>query len=417
MGIFITIDNFHPDTNRWPNGAYEMASRSQHSPAKRKRTPSAVASQSSAPSSQLPPDAINPHSRSPAEIVQFSLAGLKDTDQDPSLKIPNFPHRSQTSQRNARSPGGPLAEPNIEDGSPGKPRTIGQREKQLHLLIQSIHHFLDQGNVERASRAYGIVLQLQPHGTPIDVRHNDLWAIGAEILMRKGETPIQVETEDEGTVQRPRRQRRWGSAKNMPKVKAYFESLIQQHPWTRIRPQSICAVDYYAAMLSCEIYNAHAEHVLGLEALYDHLAQWEEDMKLEGEAIDDLESAREERHLEMKDDLRIKTLRAVEDIQHRLRELTKDEPYKRRGIFFQLYATASLYISDLVVPVLPTAQASLAEERRAAEKEEAQKAMDLYETLESNADPRIMAAMGLDRISHGSPLVPMYSSLPIREAG
>ncbi|KAG9257545.1 uncharacterized protein F5Z01DRAFT_395279 [Emericellopsis atlantica] len=392
-----------------------MASRSQHSPAKRKRTPTAVAHQSSAPSSQLPSDAINPYSRSPAEIVQFSLAGLKDTDQDPSLNIPNFPHRSQISQRIARS--SRAAESNIEDGPLGKPRTIGQREKQVHLLIQSIHHFLDQGNVERASRAYGIVLQLQPHGTPIDVRHNDLWAIGAEILMREGETPVQVETEDEGTVQRPRRQRRWGSARNMPKVKAYFESLIQQYPWMRIRPQAICAVDFYAAMLSCEIYNVHAEHVLGLEALYDHLAQWEEDMKLEGEAIDDLESAREERHLEMKDDLRIKTLRAVEDIQHRLRELTKDEPYKRRGIFFQLYATASLYISDLVEPVLPTAQANLVEERRAAEKEEAQKAMDVYTTLESNADPHIMAAMGLDRISHGSPLVPMYSSLPIREAG
>ncbi|KAI6781777.1 RNA polymerase I specific initiation factor [Emericellopsis cladophorae] len=392
-----------------------MASRSQHSPTKRKRTLSAVASQSLAPLDRLPADAINPYSRSPAEIVQFSLAGLKDTDQDPSLKIPNFPHRSQISQRIARPP--QQVEPNIEDGPPGKPRTIGQREKQLHLLIQSIHHFLDQGDVERASRAYGIVLQLQPHGTPIDVRHNDLWAIGAEILMREGETPVQVETEDEGTVQRPRRQRRWGSARNMPKVKAYFESLIQQHPWTRVRPQAICAVDFYAAMLSCEIYNVHAEHVLGLEALYDHLAQWEEDMKLEGEAIDDLESAREERHLDMKDDLRIKTLSAVEDIQHRLRELTKDEPYKRRGIFFQLYATASLYISDLVVPVQPTAQAGLVEERRAAEKEEAQKAMDLYATLESNADPHIMAAMGLDRTSHGSPLVPMYSSLPIREAG
>ncbi|CAK7202408.1 hypothetical protein SEUCBS139899_005131 [Sporothrix eucalyptigena] len=120
----------------------------------------------------------------------------------------------------------------------------------------------------RAKRAFGLLLRTEVKGKPLDLRRNYLWAMGAEILMREGED------EDEkaglgGKRGQRDRLRRWGSAANLPRVRAFYEDLIQQHPYNRLWPRSVSALTFWPAMAGTELYNIHAEAKLAMERLND----------------------------------------------------------------------------------------------------------------------------------------------------
>jgi hypothetical protein len=293
--------------------------------------------------SSLPPDSINPLSRSQRQLKQFAVAGLGETDPDPAASVPFFPHRGVRS--------GPLLAPPEEQEEDGekKRRTLGnsQVDKHVQTLLESIYHFLDSGHVAKAARAYGLILQLQPNGRPIDIRRHHLWAIGAEILMREGE----IAPGDEGNEDRPtdpaRRRQRWGSAANMGKVKAYFETLIQQHPYDHRRPNAISAIDFWLALLRCEIYNVQAEHHIALQSLkeedYDEPPNFDMDM-------DDPEAfaaMMEERGAAAREEVREQAFLATREIAYRLSRLMQDQPYSGHAQLRELLVTVSSYMEGL----------------------------------------------------------------------
>lgn len=297
--------------------------------------------------SSLPPDSINPLSRSQRQLKQFAVAGLGEADPDPAASVPFFPHRALRS--------GPLLAPTEEqeeeeeDGEK-KRRASGnsQVEKHVRTLLESIYHFLDGGHVARAARAYGLILQMQPNGQPIDIRRHHLWAIGAEILMREGE----IAPGDEGNEETPpdpaRRRQRWGSAANMGKVKAYFETLIQQHPYDHRRPNAISATDFWLALLRCEIYNVQAEHRIALLNLkgedYDEPPDFDIDMDDDPEAF---AAMMEARGATAREEVREQAFLATREIAYRLSRLMQDQPYSGHAQFRELLVTVSSYMEGL----------------------------------------------------------------------
>ena len=403
-----------------------MAGEKQGKSNKRKRlSPETPVVDSSRPS-HLPPDSINPFSRSPGQLLQFSIAGLDDIDEDPSLKISDFPHRGLNHGLAGRTVEleSEVEQETPHQGSEHKLRSVTLRERQLSVLLQSIHQFLDQGGVSKASRAYGLILQIQPHGKPIDIRHHGLWAIGAEILMRHGEESVSETVRrgaDDARGNKPAIPARWGHAANMNKVKAYFETLIQQYPYDYRMPQKISALDFWLAMLSCEIYNAHAEHVISLNRLKGESQDWDEDM--DGTVGDDDEmlgspqERREARLSELKDEVRKKTLVAMRDISSRMDNVAHIQPFPKSHNFFKLRATASLYLADLVVPVAPASE--LAEQegqvRRHNEQETARVALEKVLELGGHLDRTAMVFLGVGDEELNSPSEPIFSSLPIRQ--
>ncbi|CAK7231475.1 hypothetical protein SBRCBS47491_007942 [Sporothrix bragantina] len=122
----------------------------------------------------------------------------------------------------------------------------------------------------RAKRAFGLLLRTEVKGKPVDLRRNYLWAMGAELLMREGEGEGEGSRESGNNVGKAAQAnfpRRWGSAANIARVRAFYEDLIQQHPYNRLWPRSVSALTFWPAMAGTEFYNIHAEAKLAMEQL------------------------------------------------------------------------------------------------------------------------------------------------------
>ncbi|EEU34386.1 uncharacterized protein NECHADRAFT_50250 [Fusarium vanettenii 77-13-4] len=372
--------------------------------------------------SHLPHDSINPHSHTPGIVAQFAIAGLSETDLDPAQQIPDFPHRGldRKSVGRIEIEPEPEEEPDTdadEDAAPTKKKTT-QRRRGGHfdVLLQSIHHFLDQGEIEKASRAYGVLLQLRPTGGPVDLRHHSLWAIGAEILMRQGEQTSSGDDKPED--EKKALPKRWGRAANMNKVKVYFDTLIQQHPYDYKHPQSISALDFWLALLSCEIHNTHTEHVLALERLARDADQDSRRGSFghdDSFGSDDTEN-QEVRLAQRKEELRLQALGAMKDVTKRMDELMQDMPYSRNQHYLRLRAMASLYIADLVLPTGPTSAARFqqAQRTRQMEQKTARDELQKIITHGGELDEAAMAVLNPSEDSEEDTSIPLYSSLPIR---
>ncbi|KAK5998189.1 hypothetical protein PT974_00561 [Cladobotryum mycophilum] len=387
-------------------------------------------------------------SQSSHKTAQLELAGLSDADDDPTLTARDFPHRgfSRIQSEEEENPEG-------DKEHHRKPRLReNDRKGHLDVLLRATEQFLDQGEIEKAARAYGLVLQLRPRSQPIDIRLYNLWAIGAEILMRQGEEQQQQlrasigkdETSDyytEKNINRPQRKptRRWGAAANMGKVKAYFETLVRQYPFDPKFPNKISAVDFWLAMLSCEVYNVHAEYVVGLTLLDEQEDEREDDYIPDDDGVmvedkfgyegsgfgDDAdfklhEMPRQSSLQKRRDDLRKLALETMRDIIQRLEKLMEEAPYSKHGHFIRLRATSSLFAADLCVPTSYASPTQLreAETRRGLEQQAAMNAIrELANTRNdtSSIADAVFDSYLLKKEHVGNPPTNLYASLPIRE--
>ncbi|PTD12316.1 hypothetical protein FCULG_00004703 [Fusarium culmorum] len=364
--------------------------------------------------SSLPTGSINPLSHSPGVVAQFAIAGLSETDEDPSQRIRDFPHRGLAENGASAVEVESDEDPETEGDEAARPKskknTSRKRGGHFDVLLQSTHHFIDQGEIEKAARTYGLLLQLRPSGLPVDVRHHDIWAIGAEILMREGEGSAREREANENTSTPTKR---WGRAANMSKVRAYFDTLIQQHPYDYKTPNIVSAFDFWIAMFSCEIYNTHAEHTLALE----RLNSGEEDHRRESFGHDDSFGSDDTESSEKKEELRLQALSSMQDITKRMDVLIQDMPYSRNQQYLRLRAMASLYIADLVVPVGPVSmlQTQQGQQARLMEQDRARKSLMRIVTYGGELDNAALRVLNPSDNSEGDTSLSLYASLPIRE--
>ncbi|EXA43519.1 hypothetical protein FOQG_06350 [Fusarium oxysporum f. sp. raphani 54005] len=370
--------------------------------------------------SSLPQSSINPLSHSPGVVAQFAIAGLSETEENPSRRIRDFPHRGISSNEAFSIEAESDEDPETEGDEAARPKskksTSRKRGGHFDVLLQSIHYFLDRGEIAKASRAYGLILQLRPSGLPIDIRHHDLWAIGAEILMREGEETLQ---QDESSHEnQPKSTKRWGRAANMNKVKAYFDTLIQQHPYDYKTPKVVSALDFWIALFSCEIYNTHTEHILALDRLESEIDEdprresFGNDESIASGETDSVETGR----LHKKYELRVQALSIMKDITKRMDVLMQDMPYSRNQHYLRLRAMASFYIADLILPISPVSQfqAEEGQKARLMEQESARNHLERIITYGGELDKAAWDALNPSGDVEEDTSIPLYSSLPIR---
>lgn len=281
---------------------------------------------------------INPLSHSPDTLRQLAVAGLSPEDELPSLLHPGFPHKPlppatssrkrRSAQSQSQSQSQTQAHGNGELDSDGRDAGVGSRQSEqggrhylarirhLNTMTAIMHRCLRDGDMPRAKRALGLLLRTRD----VDIRLDNLWVIGSEILMRDGEVPLlsssslpsipkpgsgapfelgldsssqrtQVpdlpsytyntneekgdqgesddndnEEEDIGGRRRRKTQppERWGTAANFSQVKTYLELLIQHHPYDMHRPHLTSAVDFWPALFGIEVYNLDVEFRRGM---------------------------------------------------------------------------------------------------------------------------------------------------------
>lgn len=247
----------------------------------------------------------------------------------------------------------------------------------------------------RAKRAFGLLIRTDVKGHSVDLRKNYLWAMGAELLMREGED----EPNESESNARPRR---WGSAANLPRVRAFYEDLIQQHPYNRLFPRSVNALTFWPAMAGTELYSIHAEAQLATERLDSkakqrerkrekgkmHADHSEDDSSSGGEhdsnsdhdsnysnysndqnadSDDSDDSSRRRLHRRnhpdrlAREDIRHSALEQLRDLTRRMDAVMAGPPYATSPEMLRLRGMVALYMGDLAIVTPPRTQSETQE--------------------------------------------------------
>lgn len=350
----------------------------------------------------LVPASTNPLSLTPAEIAQYRVAGLRLDEEIPAVK--KFPHQAlprryslklesaATSRKDLKGKGEALEESEqerdtekeveIEEPKKGWEKGPQLRIQHLAVLTTILHRCLLEGDIERAKRAWGMLIRGQFGGKGVDLRQSGYWGIGAELLMRSFDKPgrkpsYESDSDDEDQEEENRTENgwRWGTKEGLEKVKDYYERLILQHPYKRHFHGSINTLDFWPAMVGCEIYGIQAEQKEALRKLQKE--EEADDAELSGsesensDPDDDEENAidggfaadqrkkdrrikrRAESRWLRREDIRQTALAAAEKIAARLDELTGTPPFSDSHTLMRLRGMLALYVGDLSVPATP----------------------------------------------------------------
>lgn len=459
---------------------------------KRKRSSSVFSSTSRASSQHaLPADTINPLSHSEATIKQLRVAGLTEKDILPARYIANFPHRPITtgssSLPHVADDDSPAASDDEEDGGSSTDavgattdsgggskkarsddddkarRARAMRDAQdrhLGVLTGVVLRGLEEGDVPRARRAFGLVQRSEVRGKPVDLRRNGLWELGAEVLMREGEEKSRSvvrtvddvghdDDDDDDDLVRPDEERRrdnraavrrWGSAANMPRLRVYLEGLIRQYPYNRLHPKSTSDLDFYPVLFGCEFYDCWVEHKLSLQRLDQDAETWSDDMPMmhpddddDNDEYDDQDedrlrmTGRERRLRQEKADLALRAMATMRDLATRMDALLENAPYNRSPEMLRLRGMTALYVGDLGTPPAPRTEGEEVEGRRVRGDERARARVFFTKMRENGGrvdpftekwlegagddDDGVDEAEEMDSAWGG---LPFYSSLPMR---
>ncbi|RMD40570.1 hypothetical protein DV735_g4553, partial [Chaetothyriales sp. CBS 134920] len=194
---------------------------------------------------------------SPQERVQRDLANYSLVA---DLPLNPFPHRAPNSGRERLLLGGRHARTtHPKTCSSGDARHSSLKAQHVAAMTAVLHRCMQHRDYARASRALGLLLRTDVGGRPIDIRAAGYWSMAAEILLCGGAG---------GNAHSPQSdQHKPFTPRGFSAAKAFYETLIIQHPFHKPSPDSISALDFYLALFSLWIYVAQAEAVQQQAAL------------------------------------------------------------------------------------------------------------------------------------------------------
>lgn len=346
------------------------------------------------PSSPAPSNAnldyvtTNPLSLNADETRQYRAAGLEIDKELPSKTYTGFPHRNlpweagfATEDEGSKTDPGTLSA--TERGS--KPSHL--KVRHLGVLTAIMQRCLAEGDIPRASKAWALLLRAQVGGKGVDLRSTGYWSLGAELLIRRGEQPTAstgasheadieetqpLDPQDSGAMP-------WGTTEGLERAKDYYARLILQHPYKRQYSTATSALDFWPAMLSCEIYGIQSKQQQSLHRLAmsqsdgnnDPASDHEDSLSDEGSdnsGDDSLGATQEEaffarrekresraaqhqqsRNWKKKEGVRIHARTAAEKVATRMDELMTTPPFVDSHVLHRLRGFLALYIADLSI--------------------------------------------------------------------
>ncbi|KAK4035376.1 hypothetical protein C8A01DRAFT_38168 [Parachaetomium inaequale] len=374
-----------------------------------------------------------------------------ETDDDPSSN-----HGGSSKRKGKRKTGG--------KGDKETDRRAHAYQARVGWLTVVIKRCLAEGDVATAKRAFGLLARARVYGRKVDLRWERFWEMGAEILMREGEEKkthdhgreggegVDGEGVDgdgnggwEGDVDgEGEDDNEEAKAARLARLKAYYEYLIQQYPYSKQHAASSAngVLDFQVALFSAEMEAAHAAHRRGLERL-QRGGGWEEeedmivdepmDYDLDGQegrgddgrldVGDHLQglSRRELRLREKENDLRLEALRRMLDIAQRMDTVMETVPFSRDHELLRLRAMVALYVGDLSVPPAPRSPSENREGKGARAGQRVKAKAFLRQIKDAGAlrdhEKQLLEALASDdeddTEDEGRSVLPMFSSMQV----
>ena len=285
-----------------------------------------------------------------------------------------FPHRSQTSSRSktkeeiaheltALKPAlSSTRRPSydIQTNLAGAP---GLRQRHLAAMTTTLQRCLLEGDYIRAGRAWGLLLRTEHNGHIMDLRTNNRWGVGAEILLRRD---VELARKRENRrmsdlrefAKSDRARSCWFSVNGFEKAKNYYERLVLQYPYRKTAPNATGPLDFYRAMFGLWIYSVNEQHSAELGSLRKHTDRnlhnesiVEDETQSESESKSDTASASDMgmglRYPQERDRIRKSAVQRAQEIASSLAELLISPPYTNSDVFKSLREMVDLWIKDL----------------------------------------------------------------------
>ncbi|KAI4230386.1 MAG: hypothetical protein L6R36_000014 [Xanthoria steineri] len=222
-------------------------------------------------------DESNRHHSAPADLAsssalplnRFAAEEFRTAGQPLPQELPPFPfphaavkecaRLTSRPQRNGTSPSldsdssVAVSSQSDEDGvevvpKPKSSSDVGLRQQHYTVLTSLLHRCLMEKDYMRASRAWGILLRLEVHGHPLDIRAQERWGVGAELLLN-GNTNNEAHP----------------SLDNLMRAKDYYERLILQYPYRKHSPEAVSSLTFYPVMFGLWIYSIQSRYKFAVE--------------------------------------------------------------------------------------------------------------------------------------------------------
>ncbi|KAL1598910.1 hypothetical protein SLS60_008055 [Paraconiothyrium brasiliense] len=276
---------------------------------------------------------------------QRRVAGLSSDDAF-QIPAPPFPHAPPREPRSKFTPAHIQQElagltPSIHaEVASSQDQPLGSRSAtpalrttHLNILSTVMHRCLLEGDYQRATRAWGMILRTQAHGTPIEPRYNGLWGLGAELLLRRRhENTFSVFDHQDN----PASDEHSCSEEGFQLAKDYYERLILQYPVRNFQPHAIDATTFYPPLFS-----------VWLMQVVDRSRRARRKLKRDAQMTDPGITAKQKRTREA--EIQHEELAGAREICRRLGELVESPPYDKNAQLLILRGHAGLWMSDLLL--------------------------------------------------------------------
>ncbi|KAL9603446.1 MAG: hypothetical protein Q9219_001133 [cf. Caloplaca sp. 3 TL-2023] len=269
------------------------------------------------------------------------------------------------------------------------PSGTGLRQQHYKVLTGVLHRCLLDNDYPRASRAWGMLLRLEISGHPLDIRTQDRWGIGAELLLHNGPGPIDQSISEESRLRnRDDREPSHGTRSlqsGLEKAKDYYERLILQFPYRKTAPDSTSSLTFYPVMFGIWIYSIQLRFKIAMRDTQHDLEHGSSPTRsrYDTDGNDELsEKSIIQTHTDDQVLIFKAAIRDAEAVIERLTELLSSPPYSDHAGLWRLRGMLYLWISQL------------------------QYNAGAQEDSSNNSDDNLRSAAGLSRSSHltGEPI-------------
>lgn len=322
----------------------------------------------------------------PGEAHQYRVAGLPF---DQELPGGRFPHEAPKEAPPRRQTKGEILRGLTSLSPPIYPPQSAAHQGNLRLqhfavLSAILHRCLLQRDYLRAGRTWGLILREEYGGSPLDVRNEGRWGIGAEILLRQGRQLSDLASASDDGLSKPQSASKvCFTRKGFEDAKQYYERLIIQHPYRKFAPDAISAMHFYPAMFGLWIYVTQEESNAARDAIQNRHSEDSSD-----EVSDDEEYGTHcdsSKRQKMIAEVRERELEQAQQIAARMDEIIVSPPYSDASEMLELRGMISLWIADLFVLSVPQPE----KEYRDPENSYAMSTDDLSGSIQERREQRL----------------------------